>query len=146
DRMSRRVVCILAKAMLASALTALPAFAAPSIEELDHLFASREDPQIERTLDAKLREALHATPEDFEVVWRAARERLWVAEAAADPRLKRQAGKEAWNLGEKAMQLRPERGEGYYYAAGGTGAYAEAVGLFSTLSHGLAGQFLEWME
>jgi hypothetical protein len=128
------------------ALLAGPARATPSVAELDALHAARNTVEAAQALESKLRLARKESPNDFELLWRSARERLWVAENASDVRLKRQAGREAWMLAEEAMRQRPDRAEGYYYAAGGVGAYAEAVGLFESVSHGLGGQFLEWME
>jgi hypothetical protein len=115
-------------------------------EQIDEMWARRDEPGVAQQLEPAIRQALKANPGDFDLLWRAARERAWTADNAPDPRLKKQAGKEAWNYAEEAKKVAPERAEGYYYAGIGVGAHAVGVGVFKAISLGLERQFLENME
>jgi tetratricopeptide (TPR) repeat protein len=130
-------------------LVALPALAATP-EELsswDALFARRGDAAAVKQLDEALTQALKASPEDYEVLWRMARLRHWQADgAAADPKAKKNLGKQAWELGDKARKLAPERIEGQYFAALGIGDYSQAVGILTALGEGLEGKFNERLD
>jgi tetratricopeptide (TPR) repeat protein len=129
-------------------LVALPALAATP-EELsswDALYARRGDAAAVKQLDEALTQALKAAPEDYEVLWRAARLRQWQADGATDAKVKKNLGKQTWELGEKARKLAPDRIEGQYYAALGIGAYSQAVGILTALGEGLESKFNERLD
>src|SRR5712692_6056524 len=87
------------------------------LAKLDQLFDRRDDPSIAKELDQAIAEAIRAHGEEFDVLWRAARYKQWQADGAPDGDAKKQLGKEAWELGDRATRLEPERVEGYYFAA-----------------------------
>ena len=130
-------------------LVTSPALAATP-EELsswDALYARRGEAAAVKELDEALSQALKASPEDFEVLWRAARLRNWQAEgASSDPKVKKNLGKQTWELGDKARKLAPERVEGQYFAALGVGAYSQAVGILTALGQGLEGKYNERLD
>ena len=111
-----------------------------ALASLDSQMARREDPATARALDAALTAALQAAPEDFELLWRAARMKAWLADGAQG-KAKQELGKEAWALGDRAVKARPERVEGHYWAAAGVGTYAQGLGVVSALGPGVEGKF-----
>lgn len=119
---------------------ALPALASTP-EELDQLYSQRSEPSAVERLDAALAEALKATPEDYELLWRLARLRYWQADGAAPGKRRETLARQGWDLAEKAVKVAPERVEGHYYAAVNIGAYSQAVGILSALAQGLEGRF-----
>ncbi|WP_257458545.1 hypothetical protein [Archangium lipolyticum] len=129
-------------------LVSLPALAA-SPEELsswDALYARRNDAAAVKQLDEALQKALAATPEDYEVLWRAARLRQWQADGTADSKAKKSLGKQMWELGDRARKVSPDRVEGQYFAALGIGAYSQAVGIVTALGEGLEGKYNERLD
>jgi tetratricopeptide (TPR) repeat protein len=129
-------------------LVASPSLAAEPqvLAELDALFAKRGDAAAFKELEAALKKASAAAPDDYELVWRQARSRQWEADGAKDERLKKALGRQTWDLGERAVKLAPERVEGHYYAATGIGAYSQAVGIMKALGEGLEGKFNERLD
>ncbi|HSP79675.1 MAG TPA: tetratricopeptide repeat protein [Myxococcaceae bacterium] len=130
------------------ALVAFPAQAAApeELSALDALFTRRGEPAAVKELEERLEKALKATPEDFEVLWRTARLRHWQADLAGSGNQKKLLGRQAWELGERARKLRPERVEGHFFAAVGIGDYSQAVGILQALTEGLEGKFNERLE
>jgi tetratricopeptide (TPR) repeat protein len=129
-------------------LVALPALAATP-EELsawDALYARRADAAAVKQLDEALRKALQSTPEDFEVLWRAARLRQWQTDGATDSKAKKSLGKQTWELGDRARKVAPDRVEGHYFAAVGMGGYSQAVGILTALGEGLEGKYNERLD
>ena len=129
-------------------LAALPAQAADPalLSQLDALFAKRNDAESVKALEAGLKDALAAAPEDFELVWRKARILQWQADGATEKKLKMVLGKQTWEAGDKAAKLQPARVEGFYYAACGIGSYSQAVGIMKALGDGLEGKFNERLD
>ncbi|MGZ3458676.1 MAG: hypothetical protein ACXU86_09235 [Archangium sp.] len=129
-------------------LVSLPALAATPAElsSWDALYDRRGDAAAVKQLDEALTRALQATPEDYEVLWRAARIRNWQADGATDSKLKKTLGKQTWELGDRARKAAPERVEGQYFAALGIGAYSQAVGILTALGEGLEGKYNERLD
>ncbi|MCE9667229.1 hypothetical protein LY474_05315 [Myxococcus stipitatus] len=131
------------------ALVAFPARAADPevLARLDALHARRADVAAVKELEAALKQALAATPDDFELVWRQARLLQWQADGAvSNDKLKKVLGRQTWDAAEKAVKLAPERVEGHYFAATGIGAYSQAVGVMKALGEGLEGKFNERID
>jgi tetratricopeptide (TPR) repeat protein len=129
-------------------LVALPALAATP-EELaswDALYARRGDAAAFKQLDEALKKAVEAAPEDYEVLWRAARVRNWQADGATDPKVKKTLGKQTWELGDRARKVAPERVEGQYFAAVGVGSYSQAMGILTALGEGLESKYNERLD
>lgn len=129
----------------------LPAFAIAAdaqqtAAQLDELFAQRHVPEQMKALEKATTEALKAHPEDYGVLWRAARLKYWQADGATKEQLKKRLGKEGWDLAEKAITKNAGAIEGHYYAAIAMGAYSQAVGILAALSEGLEGKFNERLD
>jgi tetratricopeptide (TPR) repeat protein len=75
-----------------------------------------------------------------------ARWRQWQAEGAPDAKVKKNLGRQAWELGDRARKLAPERIEGHYYAALGLGSYSQAAGILTALGEGLEGKYNERLD
>lgn len=136
------------RALALAALLPLSALADPAeiAARIDSLYAKRDDAQAAKELEAAIAEGLKAHPEDYRLLWRAARGKWWVADGAQDIRLKRQLAKDGWALGEKAQKANPKAVEGYYFTAISVGAYAQAVGILKALAEGLEGKFLSNLD
>jgi hypothetical protein len=129
-------------------LVSLPVWAATpeELSALDEQYARRGDASVSKQLDEALKKAVEASPEDFEVLWRAARFRQWQADGISDAKVKKALGKQTWDLGERARRAAPTRIEGQYYAALGIGVYSQAVGVITALGEGLEGKFNERLD
>jgi tetratricopeptide (TPR) repeat protein len=120
--------------------------AAQVAERLDQLFAARDDPAVSQELEGAVGQSLRDYPDEYEVLWRAARYKQWLADGTSDERLKKQFGKEAWELGERAIRQDPNRVEGHYFSALGLGSFSRASGILKALGQALDGQFNEKIE
>jgi predicted Zn-dependent protease len=116
------------------------------VQGLDALHAHRDDPGMSRTLADKLASASPADRDDFEVLWRTARLKVWLGEVATDPAAKRTLGADAAALARKALALRPQRVEGHYYTALGVGIYCLGVGVIKILREGRDREFTEELD
>lgn len=123
-----------------------PPDAASFASRLDELWKTRDTAEAIKDSDAQIREGLKAFPADYELLWRAARVRWWVADGLTDEKLKRQIAKEGWNYAKRAVEAKPQGAEGRYYTALNIGAYSQAVGILKALSEGLEGQFVENLD
>lgn len=129
-----------------AAPTPAPQAAAPSAApsgfaaKFDELWPKRELHPSSPELDKLVDQAVAASPNEFDVLWRAAALRTWEADNAQGE-TKQNLGKAGWDLGERAAKAQPSRVEGHYYAAVGIGFYSEAVGILKALTQGLEGKF-----
>lgn len=131
------------RSLLVSLLLAAPAFA--QADQLDELWKTRDDPETMKATDALISQSLKASPDDYELLWRAARSRWWVADGAAE-KLKKQIAKEGWNFAERAQKAKPAGAEAKYYTALNIGAYSQAVGILKALGEGLESKFIENLD
>jgi hypothetical protein len=148
------------RSLLLLALCALPALAQdagaptppPAADaatyraRLDELWTTRDAAEPAKASDEAIRDGLKAFPADYELLWRAARYRWWVADGADNEKLKRQLAKEGWNYAERAVKAKADGAEGKYYVALSIGAYSQSVGILKALSEGLEGQFVENLD
>jgi len=138
------------RVLLFSLCLSTAAFAQPVasdvVTKLDELWKSRDDAATMKTTDETISEGLKAFPDDFEILWRAARFRWWVADGATDSRLKKQIAKEGWTFAERATKAKPAGMQGHYYVALNIGAYSQAVGILKALGEGLEGKVNDELE
>ena len=120
--------------------------AASSSAKLDELWKTRDSADSVKLNDDVIRDGLKAAPTDYDLLWRAARIRWWVADGLTDEKLKKQVAKEGWNYARRAVEAKPAGAEGKYYTALSIGAYSQAVGILKALSEGLEGQFVENLD
>jgi len=125
---------------------AQPASAADVTAKFDELWKTRDEAASLKAMDEAVVEGLKAFPQDFEILWRAARLRWWVADGDADAKLRKQVAKEGWTFAERAVKAKPDAMQGYYYVALNIGAYSQAVGILKALGEGLEGKFNDALD
>jgi hypothetical protein len=118
-------------------------------QDLDALLAKADQAYTRRdqageldAVQAALDEADRLAPDDYGVLWRRSRLAFWRADdPSLDKKDKSRIGKQAWDLGERAVKANPDRVEGWNYAAAGMGSYALGIGVFAALRQGIEGKF-----
>jgi hypothetical protein len=128
--------------------TAAAAPAAPSLEQLyaraDLAFHVRDQAGKMEEVDNVLAEAARLAPDDYGLLWRESRQYFWRSDDPKLPKdLKSQLGKAGWEKGDHAAAKRPDRVEGWFYAAAGVGNYALGIGIFTALTQGIEGKYKE---
>lgn len=115
-----------------------------AMARLDDLHRRRDDRAAWNDEQRLVQALLARAPNDYGVLWRAARFYFW---ASDDPGLARDQrsrwGKDGWDLAERAIILNPNDVAGYYYAAVCMGNYALGLGVVKALSQGMEGKFRE---
>lgn len=106
----------------------------------DTLHSRRDEPAVEKEIDALLRAGLQAAPDDYGLLWRMARLRHWQADGLKGDVMAK-LGREAWEWGDRAVKANPDGVEGHYYAGIGLGAYSQGAGILRALTEGLEGKF-----
>ncbi|HYV46129.1 MAG TPA: tetratricopeptide repeat protein [Myxococcaceae bacterium] len=133
---------------LLSALVLFPAAAladGPDLAKIDEAYAKRGDPASAKEVDALLAEAMKATPNDPQVLWRQARWNVWKADVLTGD-AKKEMGKATWDLGDKIVKLDPKMVEGPFYGSLGVGQYSEGAGIVNALMQGLEGKFNDRLD
>jgi hypothetical protein len=123
-----------------------PAFADDAVARVDELYAKRDEPKAVEDADKLLTDALKVKPDDYGLLWRAARLHVWGANTAANDSRKKQEAKLAWDFGDRARKADPAKAEGHYWAAAGVGLFGEAHGIMKAISEGVAGKFCERVD
>ena len=134
----------------AGSSAAAPAAATPLLDllaRLDALQVRRDDPaalaEAQRLADAALAQA----PNDYAVLWRAARVLFTESDEptrSSDERSR--LGKQAYDLAERAIAANPNDVAGQYWAALSIGSYAEGMGVLRALANGIEGKFKRPLE
>jgi tetratricopeptide (TPR) repeat protein len=113
------------------------------IADIDRLWPTRDQGDGPKEVGEKVAAALAAAPDDFEVLWRAARWHVWVGDGLPNGDQKEAEGKLGWELGDKASAKNPAADQGWHYAAAGIGVYSQAISIVTALMKGMEGKFLE---
>jgi hypothetical protein len=112
------------------------------LERIDQLHKRRDDRVAFSEEQALVQATLARAPQEFGVLWRAARYYFWISD---DPGLSKEErsrlGKDGWDLAERAVVANPNDVAGYYWAAVCMGNYALGLGVMKALSQGLEGKF-----
>jgi hypothetical protein len=138
-----------AAAQPAPPAAAAPAAPAPSpwTQKFDELWKKRDQPGSEQQLFQLCQQQLAAEPKSFDANWRLAALYNWQANTPGiDGDHKAQAGKQAWEAGDKAIAAKPDDVHGQYQAGAGIGNYSEGVGILTALSQGLEGKFRDRLQ
>jgi hypothetical protein len=114
------------------------------IAKIDALQPDRDN--REKELEGLVAEALAAAPNDYGVLWRAARHHCWIGEGPVARVRREQEAKQCWDLGAKAAALKPDAVEGNYFAAAGAGQYSTEIGIMKALSKGMEGTFNGYLD
>src|SRR5258708_4443579 len=144
-------VALLALFTVESGGDARPSAPAPSVgppplaqafERIDQLHKRRDDRVAFSEEQSLVQATLARAPQDFGVLWRAARYYFWLSD---DPGLSKEersrAGKDGWDLAERAIVANPNDVAGYYWAAVCMGNYALGLGVVKALAQGMEGKF-----
>ena len=123
-----------------------PAPTAPTLPALlariDELHKRRDDRSAWTEEQHLVQATLARAPQDYGVLWRAARYYFWLSD---DPGLNNEQrskwGKEGWDIAERAIAANSGDVAGYYFAAVCMGNYALGLGIMKALSIGLEGKF-----
>lgn len=123
-------------------LALLLAQAAPWQQQWDDLWKKRDQAGVEQQLFQLAQDQLKTDPKSFDANWRLAALFNWQANTPGiDGDHKAQAGKQAWEAGDKAIAAKPGDVHAQYQAGAGIGNYSEGVGILTALSQGLEGKF-----
>jgi hypothetical protein len=110
-------------------------------QRFDRLWPQREDPKVLDEVRNLARAQQAKDPKDYDASWRLASVFVWEADGLPDGDPKAEVAKQAWEIAEKAVEVRPKEVQGQYYAGTGLGLYSEGVGILTALRQGLEGKF-----
>jgi tetratricopeptide (TPR) repeat protein len=131
----------------AQAPTSPTATLGAQLARLDELHRKRDDLRAFGEEQQLVQATLARAPDDYGVLWRAARFYYWLSDdpaVGADQRSK--WGHEGWDLAEHAITVNPNDVAGHYWAAVCMGSYALGLGVVKALSAGLEGKFKERLK
>jgi len=113
-----------------------------ALARVDDLHRRRDDKAAWNEEQRLVQALLARAPNDYDVLWRAARFYFWASDDPGVPREQRSRwGKDGWDIAEKAIALNPNDVAGYYWAAVCMGNYALGLGVVKALSQGMEGKF-----
>lgn len=136
----------LALAQDAGAPVAAAADAASFVATLDEHWLKRDNTESQKAIDEAIKNGLIAYPADYDILWRAARYRWWVADGLTEEKTKRAKAKAGWDYAERALKTKSTGAEAKYYLAINIGAYSQAVGILTALGEGLEGKFVDNLD
>jgi tetratricopeptide (TPR) repeat protein len=147
-----RALALLSLALTASVAADLPASAAETgvpalLARLDGLHARRDDSAALAEAQRLTAAALAQAPNDYGVLWRAARVTFTVSDVPGRPTDERsRLGKQAYDYAQRAIAANPNDVAGYYWAVLGIGSYAEGMGVMRAIANGIEGKFRRPLE
>ena len=130
-----KIKCLLA----ALGLLLIPACLASSLgaqslmAQGDDLFEQRGDLAKAKEALARYQDALLKGEDAYGVYWRMARIEYWIGDHTADNNEKKRILEQGVYHAKKAVQLGPEKAEGYYWLGVDNGVYGEAKGVLNSL-------------
>lgn len=125
--------------------------AADSVAEADRLFDQGGLDNYKQAIEL-YQKALAVNPNDYEANWKCARAHREYGETAKTEKIDgwkdicAKFGKEGMNYAQKAIELDPEKPDGYYYYGLNVGIYSDGVSIFTALSEGLKNKTQESFE
>jgi tetratricopeptide (TPR) repeat protein len=120
-------------------------FLAAAVDELaeaDRIFDQGGLENYKKSIDLYLK-AVEQQPDDYEANWKCARAYREYADKAKKSGVEgwkdicAQYGKAGMQYAKKAIELKPERPEGYYYYGLNVGIYSDGVSILTALAEGL---------
>ena len=125
-----------------------PAMSLPAqIARIDELHRRRDDHAAWTEEQQLVQATLARAPNDYGVLWRAARLYFWLSDdpnVTSDQRSK--WGQQGWDLAEHAIAVNPHDVAGHYWAAVTMGNYALGLGLMKALAKGMEGKFKDRLK
>jgi len=103
------------------------------IAQGDALYAQRQDPKLAAQSLAKYQEALAHAPDSFEALIKNVQAMYYIGDNSGSNAEKLKIFKQAMEMCNKAVALRPDRVEGHYWLGVHTGSYGEARGVLKSL-------------
>lgn len=117
------------------------------LARLDALHARRDDPAARVEAQRLAATALAQAPNDYGVLWRAARVTFTASDVHGLPTDERsRLGQQAYDYAQRAIAANPNDVAGHYWAALGIGSYAEGMGVLRALANGIEGKFRRPLE
>ena len=109
---------------------------------LDELHRRRDDRGAFSEEQRLVQAGLARTPDDYGLLWRAARFYFWASDDPSLPKEQRSRwGKDGWDIAERAIVGNPNDVAGYYWAALCMGNYVLGLGVVKALSLGMEAKF-----
>jgi len=118
------------------------AVAVDELAEADRIFDQGGLENYKKSIDLYLK-AVEQQPDDYEANWKCARAYREYADKAKKSGIEgwkdicAQYGKAGMQYAKKAIELKPERPEGYYYYGLNVGIYSDGVSILTALGEGL---------
>jgi tetratricopeptide (TPR) repeat protein len=113
-----------------------------ALAQLDDLHRRRDEPAAWVEEQRAVQALLARAPNEYGVLWRAARFYFWASDDPGMPRDQRSRwGKDGWDIAEHAITVNPNDAGGYYWAALCMGNYVLGLGAMKALSLGIEGKF-----
>jgi len=112
------------------------------LAEADKIFDQGGLENYKKSIDLYIK-AVEQQPDDYEANWKCARAYREYADKAKKAGIEgwkdicAQYGKAGMQYAKKAIELKPERPEGYYYYGLNVGIYSDGVSILTALSEGL---------
>jgi tetratricopeptide (TPR) repeat protein len=112
------------------------------LAEADKIFDQEGLENYKKSIDLYIK-AVEQQPDDYEANWKCARAYREYADKAKKAGIEgwkdicAQYGKAGMQYAKKAIELKPERPEGYYYYGLNVGIYSDGVSILTALSEGL---------
>ena len=109
---------------------------------IDELHRRRDDRGAFSEEQRLVQAGLARTPNDYGLLWRAARFYFWASDDPSLPNEQRSRwGKDGWDIAEHAILSNPNDVAGYYWAALCMGNYVLGLGVVKALSLGMEAKF-----
>jgi tetratricopeptide (TPR) repeat protein len=131
-------------AAIAAILLVIPIYASAVdyLAEADEIFDQGGLENYKKSIDLYIK-AVEQQPDDYEANWKCARAYREYADKAKKKGVEgwkdicAQYGKAGMQYAKKAIELKPERPEGYYYYGLNVGIYSDGVSILTALAEGL---------
>jgi tetratricopeptide (TPR) repeat protein len=121
------------------------------LPEADKVFDQGGLENYKKSIDLYVK-AVEQAPDDYEANWKCARAYREYADTAKKKGIEdwkdicARYGKTGMQYAQKAIELKPERPEGYYYYGLNVGIYSDGVSILTALSEGLKGKTQQSFE
>jgi len=125
--------------------------AADNLAEADKLFDQGGLENYKQAIEL-YEKVLAENPDSYEANWKIARAHREYGYTAKTEKVDgwekicAKYGKEGMNYAQKAIELEPEKPDGYYYYGLNVGIYSDGVSIFTALAEGLKGKTQESFE
>ncbi len=132
-------------------ITPLNLMANDLISQADALFKESKLASYEKAMDL-LQKVVDSEPDNFEAIWKSAEVHqnygdMSLAQKVPDWKERcAKHGKIGMNFAAKAIELEPERVEGYYFYGCSAGTYSDGVGLIAILRENIIGKIQKNFE